>query len=318
MSEARMELPVEVGDFTDFLTSSFHSTRLSATGKLTETFMSMPIAYHSRASSVRVSGGVVRRPHGQWLDEEKKPRFAPTRSLDFELEVGAFVGPGNTLGHPIPIGAARRHIFGFCLLNDWSVRDVQRFESVPLGPFLAKSLSTSISPWVVTQDAMAPFRTPAFRRGRGEPPPLPHLASREEEESGGFDLTLLAYLRTAKMREARKPPMLVTETNFRHLYWTFAQMLTHHASNGCNLRPGDILGSGTVSGPTDESRACLAEITERGRKPLTLPGGESRAWLEDGDEVIFRARAMRHGFVSIGFGECTGTVGPAVSWPAGE
>jgi fumarylacetoacetase len=315
MAGAEMELPAHIGNFTDFLTSSFHSTRLSPTGKLAANFMSMPIAYHSRASSVRVSGGTVRRPHGQWLDDKGNAAFAPTRALDFELEVGAFIGAGNELGQPIAITEAPNHLFGYCLLNDWSARDIQRFESAPLGPFLAKSLSTSISPWVVTEEAMRPFRAPAFKRAEGEPAPLPHLSSPRERDSGGFDLVLLAYLRTKAMREAGKGPQLITETNFKHMYWTFAQMLTHHASNGCNLEAGDIIASGTTSGPTDESRACLAEITTRGRSPLGLSNGETRAWLEDGDEVIFRARAMRHGFVSIGFGECRATIAPAIAWP---
>ncbi|MFI5014967.1 MAG: fumarylacetoacetase [Hyphomicrobiales bacterium] len=315
MREAVMELPAAVGDFSDFLTSSFHSERLSASGKVSANFKSMPIAYHSRASSVRVSGAAVKRPHGQWLDEQGVPRFGPTKALDYELELGAFIGPGNALGEPVPLDDARRHIFGYCLLNDWSVRDVQRFEAVPLGPFLAKSLSTSISPWVITEAAMRPFRTAAFARSPQDPAPLPYLASDRERESGGYDLELRASLLTQRMRESRQEPELITTTNFRHMYWTFAQMLTHHASNGCNLMPGDIIGSGTTSGPSDESRACLAEITSRGTKPLTLLNGEKRGWLEDGDEVIFTARAERRGFISIGFGECRGMISPAVEWP---
>lgn len=315
MSEGSMQMPVALGNFTDFLTSSFHSERLSPTGKVPPSFKSMPIAYHSRASSVRVSGGTITRPHGQWLDNENMMRFGPTRALDYELEVGAFVGIGTELGRPIPIEDAPTHIFGYCLLNDWSARDIQRAESVPLGPFLAKSLSTSISPWVITEAAMRPFRTPAFTRPPGDPAPLPYLDTPRERESGGFDLKLRASLVTKRIRDARQGTERITSTNFKHMYWTFAQMLTHHASNGCNLMPGDIIASGTTSGPSEESRACLAEITSRGSNPITLSNGETRGWLEDGDEVIFRARAEREGFTPIGFGECRGVIGPAVDWP---
>ncbi len=314
LSEAEMDLPARVGDFTDFLTSGYHSTRLSPTRALAANFMSMPIAYHSRASSVRVSGGTIVRPNVQSSDGNAV-RFGPTAQLDYELELGAFIGRGNALGEPLALDEAAERLFGYCLLNDWSVRDVQRWESTPLGPFLAKSLSTSISPWVVTEEAMRPFRAPAFRRPEGEPAPLPHLSSPRDQESGGLDLRLEAYLQTSRMREAGTPPMRITDTNFMHMYWTLGQMVTHHMSNGCNLVPGDLIGSGTTSGPTDESRACLAEATERGTKAIALPGGETRIWLEDGDEVIFRGRAEREGFASLGFGECRGTIGPAVPWP---
>jgi fumarylacetoacetase len=316
MSQAVMELPAAVGNFTDFLTSSFHSQRLAPSGQVAANFKSMPIAYHSRASSVRVSGETIRRPHGQWLDEARMPHFGPSRALDYELELGAFIGRGNALGEPIPLEDGSQHVFGFCLLNDWSARDVQRWESAPLGPFLAKSLSTSISPWVITEAAMRPFRGAVFARPPGDPAPLAYLTSKHESEKGGIDLKLRAFLVTQHMRESRQAPARITSSNFRHMYWTFAQMVTHHASNGCNLVPGDIIGSGTTSGPSDESRACLAEITARGTKPLVLPNGETRSWLEDGDEVIFRARAERQGFTSIGFGECRGVVGPAIEWPA--
>jgi fumarylacetoacetase len=316
MDQAVMELPTAVGNFTDFLTSSYHSERLAPSGKVAANFKSMPIAYHSRASSVRVSGETIRRPHGQWLDEAGVPQFGPSRALDYELEVAAFIGKGNALGEPIAIDDARHHIFGYCLLNDWSARDVQRWESAPLGPFLCKSLSTSISPWVITEAAMRPFRSSPCPRPAGDPAALPYLASKRESESGGFDLKLRAYLLTEGMRESRPAPARITSTNFKHMYWTFAQMVAHHASNGCNLVPGDIIGSGTTSGPSEESRACLAEITERGKKPLVLPNGETRGWLEDGDEVILRARAERQGFTSIGFGECSGVIGPAIEWPA--
>jgi fumarylacetoacetase len=315
MSNAAMQMPVALGNFTDFLTSSFHSERLAPSGKAPASFKNMPIAYHSRASSVGIGDGTITRPHGQWLDDNGTPQFGPSKALDYELEVGAFIGMGNALGEPIALDEARAHIFGYCLLNDWSARDVQRAESVPLGPFLAKSLSTTISPWVVTEAAMRPFRHPAFARPAGDPAPLAYLASERERQSGGFDLKLRASLLTRRMREQHLRPEPITSTNFKHMYWTFAQMITHHASNGCNLMPGDIVASGTTSGPSDESRACLAEITSRGAKPLTLPNGETRTWLEDGDEVIIRARAERQGFTSIGFGECRGAIGTAIEWP---
>jgi fumarylacetoacetase len=315
MREAVMEMPVAIGNFTDFLTSSFHRQRLARPGAVGANFKSMPIAYHGRASSVRPCGENIVRPNGQWLDEDLAPQFGPTRALDFELEVGAFIGPGNALGRPIALDDARQHIFGFCLLNDWSARDVQRFESEPLGPFQAKSFSTSISPWVITEAAMRPFRGAMFARPPGDPEAPLHLASRHESESGGLDLKLRALLLTQSMREARQAPVRITNSNLKHLYWTFGQMVTHHASNGCNLQPGDLIGSGTASGPSEESRACLAEINSRGSLPLTLPNGETRLWLEDGDEVILRARAEREGFTSIGFGECRGVIAPSIEWP---
>ena len=310
-----MTLPVEPRNFTDFLTSSFHKIRLSPKGTLDPNFKSLPLAYHSRASSVRISGGDIIRPHVQFSDGQQVT-FGPTRELDFELELGAFVGPGNPLGQPISIHRAADHIFGFCLLNDWSARDIQRWESLPLGPFLAKSLSTSVSPWIVTEEAMRPFRTPAARRAPDDPPTLDYLTSTSDQATGGIDLALEVWLASKAMREIGSPPVRLTATNFRTMYWTFAQMLTHHASNGCNLLPGDVLGSGTASGPEPESRACLAELTERGRTPVRLSDGETRTWLEDGDEVTLRGRATRDGFASIGFGECVGTIQAAIAWPA--
>lgn len=316
MREATIEMPVRVSNFTDFLTSSFHSTRLSPTGKLAPNFMSMPIAYHSRASSVRISGGAVIRPNGQY-QRDGAVVFGPTERLDYELELGTFIGGSNALGQPMSLDQARERLFGFCLLNDWSVRDVQIWEMPPLGPFLAKSLSTSISPWVVTEEALRPFRAPAFTRGDGEPAPLPYLSSSWDRQHGGYDIRLQAFLATPRMRAAGQDPAVTTDTNFRHMYWTFGQMATHHMSNGCNLLPGDLIGSGTTSGPTHESCACLAEANQRGSVPIGLPGGETRLWLEDGDEVVFRARAERDGFASIGFGECRAIVAPAPAWPGG-
>jgi fumarylacetoacetase len=319
MAEAEMRLPCRVGAFTDFLTSTFHTERggrrTRPDNPLPPAFKHLPIAYNSRATSLRVSGEAVRRPNGQRQGPDGAVLFGPCEALDFELEVGLFVGPGNPLGEPVAIGAAPEHIWGYCLLNDWSARDVQRWESFPLGPFLSKSLSTTISPWVVTAEAMAPFAAPAFPRAAGDPAPLPYLACPRDQAEGLMDLALEALLLTPRMREEGAAPARIARTNFRNMYWTFAQMVTHHMSNGCNLQPGDLLGSGTASGPEDESRACLAEITE-GRSPLALPNGETRLWLEDGDEVVFRARAERAGFAAIGFGECRGRIDPAPAWPS--
>ncbi len=312
MSRVTLHLPSQVRNFTDFLTSASHFRRLGATGELTPAFMSLPLAYHSRASSVTL-GGEVPRPHVQSSDGDTV-RFAPTAEMDFELEVGAYVGTGNAQGDPIRIGDAPDHIFGFCLLNDWSVRDIQRWESVPLGPFQAKSLSTMISPWIVTEEALRPFRTAAETRGEGELAPLPHLSHPDDQRRGGYDITLQALISTAGMRAAGAAPHRITATNLRHLYWTFAQMFAHHTGNGCNLQPGDLLASGTVSGPEPGERACLAEITRKGRDAFSLPNGETRTWLEDGDEITFTGRAVRDGFAPIGFGTCTGRLTEAVAY----
>jgi fumarylacetoacetase len=289
--------------------------RMSPTGDLPPSFKSLPIAYHSRSSSVRASGHDVIRPNVQYKGADGTVRFGPEPSQDFELELGCLIGPGNELGSPIPLRDAGRHVFGYCLVNDWSSRAIQRWESQPLGPFLGKSLCTSISPWIITAEAMAPFRAPAHARDAVDAPPE-YLQGASNESEGGLDLAMSAFLLTPRMRSAGIAPQRITHTNFIHCYWTFAQMLVHHASNGCNLQPGDLLGSGTISGPEEGSRACLAEINARGSKPIDLPGGEQRLWLEDGDEVIFRANASREGHVTIGFGECRGRIAPALSWPA--
>lgn len=319
MASVQMQLPVAIGAFTDFFTSLDHTER---GGKLAQrnppvppAFRHLPIAYNSRATSVRISGEAVARPNGQRRGEAG-PVFGPSAALDFELELGAFVGRGNALGQPLHIDDAAERLWGYCLLNDWSSRDVQAWESEPLGPFLCKSFSTTISPWVVTADALRPFRTAAPARPPGDPAPLPYLTSVHDQASGGIDLRMEVLLSTPGMRAAGMAPAVVTRTNFQHVYWTFAQMATHHMSNGCNLQPGDLLGSGTVSGPTDETRACMAEMTARGADPVTLPNGERRAWLQDGDEVLFRARAERPGAVPIGFGACRGIILPAPAWPA--
>jgi fumarylacetoacetase len=313
-AEAEMRLPAAVGDYTDFYASLFHATNVGAMFRpdnpLLPNYKWVPIGYHGRASSLVVSGTPVRRPSGQTEGSGGgPPSFGPSRALDYELEVGAFLGPGNDLGTPIPLREAEDHIVGLCLLNDWSARDVQKWEYQPLGPFLAKSFATSLSPWVVTREALAPFRVAAFPRSAGDPAPLPYLADEGDAARGGFDVRLEVRLSSRAMREAGHPPTTVSRSRLRDLYWTLAQMLTHHSSNGCNLRPGDLIASGTVSGPEKESRGCLLERTGRGSESLTLPTGETRRFLEDGDEVIFRGRCEREGFVPLGFGECRGVVG---------
>jgi len=313
-SDVSLHLPAEIGGFTDFFTSLYHTERGGRINRpdnpVPENFRYMPIAYNSRASSVRISGEEIRRPMGQRKNSDGTVEFAPTKSLDFELELGGFIGTGNKLGDRIPIGEADSHIFGYCLLNDWSTRDVQRWESFPLGPFLAKTLSTTVSPFVVTSEALAPFRTSAAQRPAGDPAPLPYLLSSDDQRNGGIDLVMEVFIQTTAMKKDDKVPFRVTRTNFKDMYWTVAQMVAHHASNGCNFRTGDLFGSGTASGPTDESRGCLAEITT-GRNPIDFPNGEKRTWLEDGDTVVFKARAERAGYVSIGFGDCSGRILPA-------
>ena len=316
MADAALELPANVGDYTDFYASEHHATNVGRLFRpdnpLLPNYKWIPIGYHGRASSVVASGHPVRRPLGQRRSEEgKAPRFGPCELLDWEVEVGVFVGRGNELGAPIPIGEADEHIFGVCLLNDWSARDIQAWEYQPLGPFLGKSFATTISPWVVTSDALAPFRGPVPERGGDDPEPLPYLSDGMDARTAGLDLRVEAWLETPKMRERGTPSMRVSCASTRDLYWTFGQMLTHHASNGCNLRPGDLFGSGTVSGPSRESFGCLLEITRRGQEPLQLPSGESRTFLEDGDEVILRGFCEREGYRRIGLGECRGRVEPA-------
>jgi fumarylacetoacetase len=321
-SDVEMLLPAAVGDYTDFYASIFHATNVGKLFRpdnpLLPNYKYIPIGYHGRASSLVVSGTPVRRPSGQTRDGNADPKFGATKALDYELEVGFFVGPGNRLGENIPIREAEEHIFGICLLNDWSARDVQAWEYQPLGPFLAKSFATSLSPWMVTMDALAPFRTAAFARAAGDPAPLPHLLDADDQEHGGLDLKLEVSSQSARMREAGIAPVVLSRSNSRYLYWTMAQMLAHQASNGCNLRPGDLLASGTVSGPdisgADKSaRGCLLELTSRGANPITLPSGERRKFLEDGDEVILRGFCERNGYRRIGLGSCRGIILPSAS-----
>jgi fumarylacetoacetase len=313
MSEAELLLPASIGDYTDFYASIFHATRVGKLFRpdnpLLPNYKYVPIAYHGRASSIVPSGTAIVRPQGQrQIPQDPVPRFEAAQLLDYELEVGCFVGDGNALGEAIAITDAEAHVFGLCLLNDWSARDIQAWEYQPLGPFLSKSFATTISPWVVTWDALAPFRCPAFQRTTDDPPPLPYLASPENAAHGGIDLTLEVWISSTQMREAGIEPIRLSQASFQQMYWTWAQMLTHHTSNGCNLRPGDLLASGTVSGSAPGSQGCLLEMTQRGASPIELPTGEVRSFLADGDEVILRGYCQRAGFTRIGFGACKGKI----------
>jgi fumarylacetoacetase len=311
MAECQLDLPLQIGDYTDFYASIYHATNVGSMFRpdnpLLPNYKHVPIGYHGRASSVVVSGTEVRRPSGQLQEGTAAPEFAASRQMDYESELGFFVGRGNALGAPIPIAEAEDHLFGVCLLNDWSARDIQRWEYQPLGPFLAKSFATTISPWVVTMDALEPFRIRRFHRDE-DPNPLPYLDTETDRTRGGIAITLEVSFTSAKMRAEKIPPVVLSRAAFDHMYWTLAQMLTHHASNGCNLRPGDLLGSGTVSGPEKTARGCLLELTWRGSEPVTLPTGESRKFLENGDEVIMRGFAESPGARRIGLGECRGTL----------
>ena len=308
-----MRVPAIIGDYTDFFSSLYHAVNVGslfrAEAPLSSNYKYVPIGYHGRASSIVIGGTPIRRPVGQTKDPGSSiPSYGPSPALDYEMEVGIFVGPGNALGEPVPIQQARSHIFGLCLLNDWSARDIQAWESQPLGPFLSKSFATSLSPWVVSMEALEPFRVPAFQRAEGDPAPLPYLSSPDDQRRGGIDLTVEVYLASSKMREAGIEPLRLSRGNFRDQYWTVAQLLTHHTSNGCNLRPGDLFGSGTVSGPVNDARGCLLELTRRGAEPIRLPSGEERTFLEDGDQIILRGYCEREGAIRIGFGECSGTI----------
>ena len=305
MSECVFDVPAQIGDYTDFYASIFHATNVGGMFRpdnpLLPNYKYVPIGYHGRASSVVASGTPVHRPCGQIQTGEAPPVFAPSRQLDYECELGCFIGRGNELGKPIPIAEIEEHLFGICMVNDWSARDIQRWEYQPLGPFLAKSFATTVSPFVVTFEALEPFRCAPFQRPEGDPEPLEYLA---QNGVPGIVLTLETWLKTVKMRS----PVRISRARFDQMYWTLGQMAAHHASNGCNLRPGDLIASGTVSGPEKDERGCLLELTWRGTEPIQLPGGESRTFLQDGDEVILRGYAEREGFRRIGLGECRGTL----------
>ncbi|HEY1745204.1 MAG TPA: fumarylacetoacetase [Xanthobacteraceae bacterium] len=316
MAQAELMMPIAVGGFTDFYASVFHATNAGRAFRpdnpLLPNYKYVPVAYHGRASSIRASGTAVKRPQGQRKPaNEDVPTYGPSRNLDFELELGFYIGVPTNLGETVPVGSAAGHIFGFCLLNDWSARDVQGWEYQPLGPFLGKNFATTVSPWVVTAEALAPFRTAAFARPAGDPKPLAHLADVEDQSQGGLGVTLEAYLATETMRRAGTAPLRLTQTSFASMYWTVAQMVAHHTSNGCNLEIGDLIGSGTISGPAKDSWGSLLELTARGREPLTLPSGETRGFIEDGDEIIFRGFAQKQGYQRIGFGECRAVILPA-------
>jgi fumarylacetoacetase len=312
--EVSYALPATIGDYTDFYASVHHATNVGRLFRpdqpLLPNYKWVPIGYHGRASSVVVSGTPVHRPSGQRKGpQDEVPSVGPSRSLDYELEVAAWVGTGNALGTSVSLADADAHLFGLSLLNDWSARDLQAWEYQPLGPFLAKNFASSVSPFVITLDALEPFRAPLAPRADGDPAPLPYLQDADDARRGGFTLTLEVWLRSARMRADGVPAVRISQGSFLDLYWSLGQMLTHHTMNGCNLRPGDVLGSGTVSGPVPGSQGCLLELTRRGAEPLALPTGETRGFLEDGDELTLVGYAAAAGAVRIGLGACTGIVG---------
>src|ERR1700680_3767407 len=310
-ADCTVHLPAAIGNYTDFFAGIHHAvnaSRMLGMG-LTPNYKHFPIAYHGRASSVRPSGTTVRRPNGQYvLETGKPPSFGSCQKLDYEFEFGAWIGPGNGLGEPVSISRAANHIFGFCLLNDWSSRDIQAWEMQPLGPFLSKNFATTISPWVITPEALAPFRTAQSPRPQHDPQPLPYLWNDNDQQTGALDVELEASLLTPGLAARGKPAHRLSVANTRDLYWTFAQMVAHHTSSGCNLIPGDLFGSGTISGPTPVGCGALLELTENGKKPVHLASSETRTYLENGDEIIFRGACRRAGHVPLGFGEGRGAI----------
>jgi len=316
VAQAELGLPARIGDYTDFYISLHHAT---AVGKqfrpdnpLLPNYKWVPIGYHGRASSIGVSGQQFPRPIGQTRPtaEGDAPAFGPCRRLDYELELAVFVGPGNAQGDRLDIADAEAHAFGLCILNDWSARDLQAWEYQPLGPFLAKNFASTISPWVVTLEALAPFRT-AFKRDASDPQPLPYLTSDANDTSGAFDVALDVLISTEKSRAEQQAPATLSSSNFKEAYWSVAQMLTHHTVNGCNLQAGDLLGTGTLSGPAGGQEGSLLELNQGGKKPIKLPWGEERVFLEDNDEITLRARCSKAGYPTISFGTCVGKVLPA-------
>ncbi|WP_459615705.1 fumarylacetoacetase [Bordetella sp. 2513F-2] len=314
-SEAEYANPARIGDYTDFYISVHHAT---AVGKqfrpdnpLLPNYKWVPIGYHGRASSVGVNQAFP-RPVGQQRPaaEGEAPQFGPCKRLDYELELGIFIGQGNAQGERIPLPDAESHVFGLCILNDWSARDIQAWEYQPLGPFLAKNFASTISPWVVSLEALAPFRA-AWTRDAADPQPLPYLDDAANRAGGALDVQMEVLLSTEKSRAGKQPPVRLSRSNFRDAYWNVAQLVTHHTVNGCNLQPGDLLGTGTLSGARPEEAGSLLELTDGGKRPLELPWGEQRTFLQDGDQVIIRAECVKDGYPRIGFGECVGTVMPA-------
>jgi fumarylacetoacetase len=316
VSEVDVLLPAHIGDYTDFYVGIHHARNIGALFRpdapLLPNYKWIPIAYHGRASSVRVSGTPIIRPHGQLKpDPAHAPMLAPTRRLDFELELGVWIGPGNRLGERVPLDHAEAHVAGYCLLNDWSARDVQAWEYQPLGPFLAKNFGTTVSPWVITPEALAPYRIPVSRPS-DDPEPLAYLDSPSHRAHGGLDVGLEVRICTLRMRETGEVPQVISRSSSRHMYWSVGQLVAHHTSNGCDLRPGDLFGSGTLSGPQPGSAGSLLELSHGGTDPVTLPDGETRTFLEDGDEITLTAHARRPGAATIGFGECVAMVQPAI------
>ncbi|WP_060508644.1 fumarylacetoacetase [Pseudomonas sp. NBRC 111124] len=312
-SECQLHLPAKVGDYTDFYVGIQHATNVGKLFRpdnpLLPNYKYVPIGYHGRASTLRPSGAEVRRPKGQTLPAgHTEPSFGPCARLDYELELGIWIGQGNDIGQAIPIAEADQHLAGLCLLNDWSARDIQAWEYQPLGPFLSKSFITTISPWVVTAEALEPFRCAQPARPEGDPQPLPYLLDQRDQAKGAFDIELEVLLLTERMREQNLPAHRLALSNTLNMYWTVAQLIAHHSVNGCQLQPGDLFGSGTLSGATPDAYGSLLETTVGGKQPVELPSGEIRKFLEDGDEIILRARCARDGVASIGFGECRGKI----------
>jgi fumarylacetoacetase len=308
-------LPAHIGDFTDFYTSIHHATAVGRLFRpdnpLLPNYKWLPIGYHGRSSSVGVSGQQIHRPWGQRLPAgHAEPVVAPSARLDYELELGVFVGNGNPLGTPITLPSAEAHVFGLCLLNDWSARDIQAWEYQPLGPFLAKNFATTISPWIVSLQALAPFRVP-HARAPGDPELPSYLRSADNDAAGGFDIRLEVNLQTAAMRDRGAPPQRISSTSFRHSYWTVAQLIAHHTVNGCNLRAGDLLGTGTQSGPAPGEAGSLLELSDAGKHPIAIGTGEQRGFLEDGDAVTLRGWCEKAGAARIGFGAACGRILPA-------
>ena len=316
VEDAKLLRPVDPPNFTDFYASIYHATNVGQLFRpenpLLPNYKFVPIGYHGRASSIVASGTPVRRPIGQTKPVFAGiPEFGPTKSLDYEAEVGIYIGAGNALGEPVKIGTAPEHIFGYSLVNDWSARDIQSWEYQPLGPFLAKSFATSVSPWVIPAEALKPYRAPAMLRTKGDPDPLDYLWDAADQYSGLIDLTIEVLILSEAMRATGAAPHRLSRGSFRDLYWTPAQLIAHHTSNGCNLLPGDLLATGTISGQQVDSAGCLLELTHGGGKPVLLPHGEKRTALEDADEIILRGFCKRDGFPTVSFGECRGVVLPA-------
>ena len=314
-SDIEFSLPCRIGDYTDFYTSIYHATAVGSLFRpdnpLLPNYKWVPIGYHGRSSSIDVSGQTFHRPKGQTkAPDAEVPSFGPCKRLDYELELGIYLGKGNALGDAIAIENAENHVFGFCVFNDWSARDLQAWEYQPLGPFLAKNFASTVSPWIVTTEALAPYRT-SWTRDENDPQPMDYLESKANRDQGAFDIQMDVKIQTQKMRSEGHNPTRVSTSSFKHSYWTVAQMVTHHTVNGCNFMPGDMLGSGTQSGPTHEEAGSLLELSRGGKEKITLSNGEQRSFLEDGDNVIMRGWCEKEGYARIGFGSVESTVLPA-------